>query len=414
MHTSKEIRQKISKLLIEQQEIALAGFNAESRQKFDRIQKDVDQFEADASRLEAMEARASAERSFTPVPRPASIGESVIDRMSTEERTVKTKAAFKSYALRGIGGMTVEERDLITTGATGQAVIPQLFNPELIAALKYYGPTAQLVRQRVTDNNGAPIKVSLANDTANGLTLLSTEGTSSPAETDPAFQSSIVGVDTLTAGLVKISFQELEDSSFDLDTWIREAFGLRYARGLETAVTTGKDTSGTALPNQSSGGLAGVAVVGTTTSALANGIGWDDLTATYGAVDPAYSTPTKGRWVMNSSTRSYLLGLKDGFGRPYFVMDPANDAVFGRLAGFEVVINQAMPSMGANAVPILFGSLNDAYLLRTDGQPTILRLNERYADTLEVGFLLFTRAGGTTIVATSAPNPLVSLKQAAS
>ena len=67
----------------------------------------------------------------------------------------------------------------------------------------------------------------------------------------------------------------------------------------------------------------------------------------------------------------------------------------------DVILNQAMPNMGvANATPIAFGDLQSSYMLRTDGQPTILRLAERFADSLEQGFLLFTRCGGTGLVAT--------------
>ena len=68
--------------------------------------------------------------------------------------------------------------------------------------------------------------------------------------------------------------------------------------------------------------------------------------------------------------------------------------------------------MGANATPVLFGSLEDSYMFRTDGDPSILRLNERYADTLEVGFYLYVRIGGVVITPGSAT--LVSIKQAAS
>src|ERR1700735_2645965 len=94
---SKEIRQSISKLLLEQQAIALKGFDAESRAKFDKIQKDVDSLEADAARLEAMEARSASEQEFRRVPRPGAVGAD----MSSEERSVKVKAAFKEYCLRG-------------------------------------------------------------------------------------------------------------------------------------------------------------------------------------------------------------------------------------------------------------------------------------------------------------------------
>jgi HK97 family phage major capsid protein len=130
-------------------------------------------------------------------------------------------------------------------------------------------------------------------------------------------------------------------------------------------------------------------------------------------LDPAYSIPGKASWVMNSSTRAYLLGLKDGFGRPYFTPDPSLDNPFGKLLGYDVVLNQSMPSMGASAKPILFGDLEQSYMLRTDGQTSILRLNERYADTLEVGFYLWSRIGGLYLGQTSV-YPIVALQQASS
>jgi HK97 family phage major capsid protein len=385
VNTSKELRKQIAKLLVDQQALVLGGLNSTNREAFDKRQKDIDQLEADVQRVEALETRAAAhedreadKRSFTPSPRTSGVG---TPEMGADEKRSKINSAFRSYALSGFNGMRREERDLLTTAdGTGGALIPQLFDGALYSALKFYGPTASLVKQRKTGNGGNPLKLSIANDTANGLTLLATEGTSGPAETDPLFQSKLLGVDTVTGGLVKVSFQELEDSYFDLGTWLEEAFGKRYARGLESAVTLGKDSAGTMLPNVAA--LTSQAVVAETTSTLAAGIGWTDLTAAFGALDPAYLADPK--WLMSSNTRSYLIGLRDGFGRPYFTPDPSGDKPFQKLMGYDIVLNQSMPSMGANAVPIIFGSLQDAYLLRTEGQPFLLRLSERYADTLEV------------------------------
>jgi HK97 family phage major capsid protein len=98
---------------------------------------------------------------------------------------------------------------------------------------------------------------------------------------------------------------------------------------------------------------------------------------------------------------------------PYFTPDPSADSPFGKLLGYDVVLNQSMPSMGASATPIMLGSLRSAYLLRTDGQPSILRLNERYADTLEVGFYMWSRIGGIWTGQTDI-NPVAVLKQASS
>jgi HK97 family phage major capsid protein len=412
---SKEIRSSINSLLMEQQKIATLGFTPESRTKFDKMQADVEALEADLQRVEAIEQRITASAHFERSPRP-DVGDGQNITHSAEERRVKVREAVRSYARYGFAGLNTEQRDLLTSSdTTGGALIPQEFAGVLVEAMKFFGPTAAKVKQKVTRNNGAPMKISLGNDTGNGLALLGTEGTSSPAETDPDFQSKNLSVDTVTGGLVKVSFQEIEDSSFDLDDWLRTAFGKRYGRGLETAVTLGKDMHGNTLPNQAAGGLVGTAATGTTTGAIANGIAWDDLVNTLAALDPAYLS--NAAWVMNSTTRNFLLGLKDGFGRPFFTPDPTNDMPFKTLMGYPIVLNQAMagPTAGtftANSVPILFGSLEDAYMLRTDGQPTLLRLNERYADTLEVGFYLYSRIGGISLNA--GINPLTSLKIAAS
>ena len=414
--TLSELKDKRSKHLVDMQAIAVKGFNTESRTAFDAMNTEVTAIEADIARSERVAAIEADNRSFTRSPRPlAGAGTNDgFDSLPVEERKKKYSRTFQQYAVRGsVHAVDAEYRTLLTTSdSTGGALVPQIFSGILADALKFYGPIATKVRQKVTENNGAPMKVSLDNDTANGLTLLATEGTSSPAETDPTFQSKLLGVDTVTGGLVKVSFQELEDSSFDLDAFIHEKFSLRYGRGLETAITVGTDSAGTTLPNQATGGLLAAASVAETTTTIAAGIGWTDLTTAFGALDAAYLNPGTA-WVMNTNTRAYLLGQKDGFGRPFWTPDPSADGPFSKLLGYDVVLDQAMPNQGsANAVPILFGDLQRAYMLRTDGEPSILRLNERYTDQLMVGFFLYTRVGGISLNA--GVSPLVGIKQAAS
>lgn len=386
------------------QAIALKGFTPESRAKFDKMQNEVDSVEASIQ----IEERLSESRSFERSPRPTGAH---ANGYNGEERRSALNQAFQAYLTKG------EVRDILTTSdVTGGALIPQDFDGVLNNALKFYGPISQEVRTRYTDDGGRPLKISLGNDTANGLTLLATEGTSSPQETDPSFQSKIVNTDTLTGGLVRVSFQEVQDSYFSLDRVIEDYFALRYGRGLEKAITLGTDSAGTALPSQTAGGLLGAAPVGFTTATLAGGIGWDDLVSTFSAIDPAYLP--NGKWSMSSGTRSYLLGLKDGFGRPYFIPDPANSNPFERLMGYPIVLNQALPSFNAvtpvaNQTPILFGDFKQGYLLRTESRPSILKLSERYADTLEYGYFLFTRTGGISLIQTASP-AVVKLALAAS
>jgi len=411
----KTLQEQRNSLLVQLQSIATHkdGWSADRRSKFDRIDREVQTLEADIQRAQTLDTYDKANSQFTRSPRPGvGDGSDVRGVVSKDERRSMINRAFQIYALDGRAALNEEQRTLLTTSdVTGGAFIPQEFSGILVDALKYAGPVVTKVRQKITNNSGVPMKISLDDDTANGIVLLGTEGTSAPAETDPTLLSRILNVDTVTGGLVKVSFQELEDSSFDLASFLSEKFGKRYARGVESAVTLGKDSAGTVLPNSATGGLVGIATSAETTATLAAGIGWTDLTTLFGTLDPAYLVDPN--WVMNSNTRSYLIGLKDGFGRPYFQNDPSGTAPFTKIMGYDIVLDQAMPSVAVNATPILFGSLNDSLLWRTDGAPSLLRLNERFADQLLVGFYLYSRVGSISLKAGSA-SPIVKLTIAAS
>ena len=54
-----------------------------------------------------------------------------------------------------------------------------------------------------------------------------------------------------------------------------------------------------------------------------------------------------------------------------------------------------MPTLAQNSKSVLFGDIRAAYVIRIVKGLTVLRLVERYADFLQVGFLGFERADGT-------------------
>ncbi len=126
----------------------------------------------------------------------------------------------------------------------------------------------------------------------------------------------------------------LSDSDFDLNTLLTNLVSSRIGRGAEKAITLGKDAAGTTLPNNP--GLINIAQTATTTTTIAAGIGWTDLTNTFDALDAAYLP--RAIWQMSSKTRNYLVGLKDGFGRPFFT--PSTDGGMDYLLGRPIVLNQ--------------------------------------------------------------------------
>ncbi|MEO7836211.1 MAG: phage major capsid protein, partial [Acidimicrobiales bacterium] len=54
-----------------------------------------------------------------------------------------------------------------------------------------------------------------------------------------------------------------------------------------------------------------------------------------------------------------------------------------------------MPAAAASVKSILFGDFRAAYIIRDVTGVQTLRLEERYADFLQVAFLLFQRSDGT-------------------
>ena len=334
---------------------------------------------ADASALEQriaslkqIEAHEAEQRSFTPAARAAT-------SRTADEQRARTVDALRSFMQTS--RVDAEYRDVLTTSSSGAAVIPQLFNNELVTALREFAPILSLVDNKVTDNNGAPLKMSFVNYTSTVLPLV-TEGTAI-TEIDPTYTTSTVLVDKL-AGLVKISVEELEDSGFNLQQWLFDQWANVMGVSLEHYCTLGNGSN--------IAGFTAIAGAGAETATAAT-VAYPDIAALYGSVTAAYAR--NGVFQMSTATRAYLMGLISTTGQPIFDANPAGDP-FASIFGKPVVINDSLPAIATGNKPILFGDLKLGYLLRTDGAPTIKRLDERFADTDEVGFIIRTRVGGVS------------------
>jgi len=415
--TIQQIQEQRNALLVQMQALATGDkFDAEKRSQFDAMNVDVTNLEGDLSRLQAIEKIEAEQRSAPRIPRSQPGAAIENDHGSVEERSAKEKRAFEQYIKYGHSGVDAEHRSYLresrdittgTTGANGGALVPQLFNPVLTDAMKFYGPISTLVGQKRT-TGGNPLKIALDNDTANSLTVLGE--TTAVSEVDPTFASAILSTDTVTTGVVKITLQELSDSYFDIDSWLRTKFGQRYGRGLESMITNGNASNVASLIASAFASTTAAGNTLATGATGANSIGYDDITALFTALDPAYIS--NATWLMNSTTRGFLLGVKDGFGRPLFIPNPSTGS-FDQLLGRPVVLDQALPNIAASAAgTIMFGDFAQGYLFRTDGDLSIVRLAERYMDTLEVGFIGYSRIGG--ISTDAGTHPIVKLTQAAS
>jgi HK97 family phage major capsid protein len=148
-------------------------------------------------------------------------------------------------------------------------------------------------------------------------------------EVDPVLSTSTSNTTKYNTGVVFVTLEELQDSYFDIDAFLRDLMGQRLYRGLAKYISQG--SSDGSFVTYASGAPSAA------TSASPTAIAYADILALYGSIDPAYLP--NATFVMNSTTRTSLLGVVDTTGRPLFqpaLSDPAGANALGTLLGKPV------------------------------------------------------------------------------
>lgn len=377
-----ELRDQKTKLLLDAQKILTKhGVSAEERSTAQKMIADVELIEQSIS-LEERIAKDTAERAEQEQrasrPPRGQVG------ISGDEKLEAEKRALRDFIVHG---KPFEQRDLgvgpVAGSITGgsQLVAPA-FSPVLTQAQLAYCGVVNIVNQRQTDT-GTSMKVSFVNDTGNSLSTWSEDTAAS--EADPLLSTATSNTDKYTTGVVLVTLEELEDSYWDLEGFLRDAFGQRLYRGLAKNISQGSGNFASYFAGATSGA----------TSASPTAVAYTDLLALYNSIDPAYLN--NSTWTMNSATRGILLGLTDSTGRPLFqpaLSAPNGADALGTLLGRPVVLDQYAPNIAATNKAIAFGDFKAGFTLRTVGQFQIARDPFTYlASKGAVGFIGYGRGG---------------------
>jgi HK97 family phage major capsid protein len=326
-----------------------------------------------------------------------------------EELQAEYDRVFNSFLKRGVLDMSQEDRAALQanfkqdaaisnaagvgTGAAGGYTVPLAFRDKIVETMKWYGPMIEEAETMFTAS-GVNLPWPTNDDTANVGAILA-ENTQ-VSEQDVTIGTASLDAYMYTSKLVRVSFQLLQDRP-DFDTWLARKLGQRLGRILNQHFTTG---TGTSQPD----GIVTSSTVGVTGSgslATTGGISYDNLVDIIESLDPAYGNATGGsgeapglKFMMHQSMRKALRKLKDGQSRPLW--EPSLQAGFAdNLMGYPTRINNDMATVAQNSKSLLFGNIREAYVARIVQDVQSLRLTERYADFLQVGFLAFERADGT-------------------
>jgi len=280
-----------------------------------------------------------------------------------------------------------EARAQSLTNSAGGFTVPVGFLNQLEESLLSYGGMREVATILRTDS-GNSLPIPTVSDHANVGAILAEN--SQVAEQDITFAQITLAAYKYSSKLIRVSAELLQDSAIDLESFIGGALGTRIARILNQHFTTG---DGSSKPQ-------GVINSGTgVTAASAEAITYAELVDLQHSVDPAYRGSAK--WMMNDSTFKVVRKLVDDQNRPLFQPD-ISAASPGTLLGQDVVINQDVAAIGASAKVIIYGDFSK-YIIRDVTDFTLLRLEERYADYHQVGFVGFSRHDGRILDAGTDP-----------
>lgn len=369
----------------------------ELEEQHDRAMAEFDKIEAKIERLQKLESaedRADQGDPRRPIPPD---GE---DR-GGRETEITPEQAFTRAMCFGVNALSTEERQALGelraevtpemraqaagTDSAGGFTVPEGFQAEIVRSMAAFGPMLDPgITRQINTTSGNPLPWPTMDDTSNKGALL-TENTQD-GEQDVTFGQKQLDAYMYTSKIVRVSLQLLQDSAFDMNGLLRDVFGERIGRIGNEHLTTG-DHSG--KPN----GIVTASTEGKQT-ASATAITFDEIIDLEHSVDPAYRMLGSARYMLHDNVLLAVRKLKDSDGR--YLWEPAQPrtGTEALLNGYPYTVNQDMSStITADDKVILFGAF-EKYVVRRVLAFQMLRLVERYADFLQVGFIGFTRFDG--------------------
>lgn len=266
--------------------------------------------------------------------------------------------------------------------------------PSLIRSLEVnmlaFGGMRQ-VADSIRTSTGEPITWPTADDTSNTGAQVGEAGSGTGSYTSqPTFGGVVWNAYKFTSKFLKLNHELLRDSVIDLPTVLGAMLGERLSRITNTKFTTG---TGAAT-------CKGIVTAATSYSAAsATAIAADDIVKLYHAVDPAYRAGFQ--WMSHDAIALQIRLLKDGNGRPLF-MSYESLGEPDRLLGKPWTINQDMDSTMSSGTKTLLGGDLSSYKIRTVGAVRMVRLNELFAETDQVGFGAFIEEDGNLLTSATA------------
>lgn len=374
--------------------------NGEEAQEFDRIGTELDNVERQIGRVERVNAVESSTVRTAPVPEvgitPASpeapeARSLPATRTADSEEYVDAFGAYLRSGSRGMSALTTEQRaalDGLDVGTTteGGFTVPSAFLAQLQIPLRVFSAVNGLATHFTTASNGP---VTIPTVSAFGTVLSAAEKAAlddSATGTDPAIGEVVMNAYKYSH-ITKISDELVQDSAFDVTSLVATIGGQNLA------VTTGADYlvgSGSSKPN----GLFHEATVGVTGAVASTNVETDDLISLFYKVLAPYRA--NGTWIMSDVILAQVRSLKASDSGVYLWTPGLADGSPDTFLGRPVVSDPNVVTPAASSIALGFGDVSK-YFIRDVAGPTVRILQERYADTGQIGVKVELRTDGALV-----------------
>lgn len=291
------------------------------------------------------------------------------------------KNAFWRMVRNRGGHILVQNALQIGEDSEGGYLCPDEYERTLVKALEEENHLRSLCTIIRTESGDRKIPIVASHGTASWV---DEEGVI--PESDDVFGQISLGAHKL-ATMIKVSDELLQDSVFDIESYIAAEFARRIGAAEEDAFING-DGSGKpyGLLHATNGAGVGITTAGATFTS-------DEILDLIHSVKAGYRKNAK--FLLNDSSIKALRKLKDGNGQ-YMWQPGLKEGQPDRLLSHELITSAYMPEIGAGAKPILFGDFKSYWIADRQGR-TFQRLNELYAATGQVGFRATQRVDGRLV-----------------
>lgn len=299
-----------------------------------------------------------------------------------EEKTGRASNAYKEDFGAHLRGKRLVH-NVLSEGvqADGGYLVPEEFERQIVTGLDEANVVRSLAKV-ITTNAERKIPVAATHSVATW-----TAENGAYTESNPTFDQKSIDAFKLT-DLVKVSIELLQDSAFDLESYIAGEFARAFGIAEEEAFCVGTGTNQPTGIFTANGGTVGV------TAAAANAITADELISLVYALKSPYRRNAK--FLMNDATVALIRKLKDNNGA--YLWQPSLQAGEpDRLLGYELYTSPYVPGVASEALTVAFGDFKNYWIADRAGR-TVQRLNELYSTNGQVGFVATERVDGKVIL----------------